>query len=115
MEVADGAMTKMAILMGLTLAKGTTALLFNDGHRSSLPMARCQSPKVEQNDAKETMPNGGMTNDQWRNDQWHNDQCRNDHCLMHLTFAHWALDIHPDSRGRQRDTSFRVFSGRGFR
>jgi hypothetical protein len=114
-KVADGAMTKMAIVMGLALTKSTTTLLFNDGHRFPLPMARCQSPKVEQNDAKETMPNGGMTNDQWKNDQWRNDQCRNDHCLMHLTFAHWALDIHQDSRGRQRDISFRVFSGRGFR
>jgi hypothetical protein len=98
-------MTEMAILMGLALTKSTTALLLNGGHRFSLPMARCQSPKGEQNDAKETMPNEGMTN----------DQCRNDHCLAHWTLIHWTLDIHPDSRGRQRDTSVRVFSGRGFR
>jgi hypothetical protein len=108
-------MTEMAILMGLALTKSTTALLLNGGHRFSLPMARCQSPKGEQNDAKETMPNEGMTN----------DQCRNDHCLahwalihwtlMHWTFAHWTSDIHPRSRGRQRDTSVRVFAGRGFR
>jgi hypothetical protein len=71
-------MTEMAILMGLTLTKSTTALLLNDGHRFPLPMARCQSPTSEQSDAKETMPNGGMTDDQWKNDQWHNDQWKND-------------------------------------
>jgi hypothetical protein len=57
-------MTKMAILMGLTLTKSTTALLLNDGHRFPLPMARCQSPTSEQSGAKGMMPNGGKTDDQ---------------------------------------------------
>jgi hypothetical protein len=71
-------MTEMAILMGLTLTKSTTALLLNGGHRFPLPMARCQSPTSERSGARGTMPNGGMTNDQWKNDQWHNDQWKND-------------------------------------